>query len=163
MDIYTVGHGNRTITELLDVLEQAAIETLVDVRRYPSSRHNPQFNRPILKSSLRSAGIDYLWEGEALGGHRDSYETHMQTDPFMDSARRTAQKAKAGPTVLMCAEMNPSGCHRSFICDYLTLNGVTVHHLIDPGKVIYHRLHPDARLVETTVIYEGNTQMELDL
>ena len=163
MEIYTVGHGNRAISELLDVLEQARIETLIDVRRYPSSRRNPQFNSSILKNSLRSNGIDYIWEGEALGGHRESYETHMQSDAFIDVVRRATQKAKTGPTVLMCAEMNPSGCHRSLLCDHLTLNGVTVHHLIAPDKLIEHRLHPDARLVETTVIYEGNTQMELDL
>lgn len=179
MEIYTVGHGNRTITELLHVLRTAGIETLVDVRRYPSSRRNPQFNGPILKNSLRSEGIDYVWEGDALGGRREvaetishaalnspvmqAYATHMQTEAFRESARRAARKAKTVPTVLMCAEVNPAGCHRSLISDYLTLNGVAVHHLIESGKDIDHTVHPDARLVGSAVLYDRSTQIELDL
>ena len=151
----------------------------VDVRRYPSSRRNPQFNAPNLKNSLRSVGIDYLWEGEALGGRRglpatnshralkstamQSYATHMQTEAFRESARRAARKANAAPTVLMCAELNPAGCHRSLISDYLTLNGVTVHHLIDRGKVLDHAAHPDARLLDSAIIYDPSAQIELDL
>ena len=69
--IYTAGHSNRYLTELLSLLEAAGIDTLVDVRRYPSSRRNPQFNEGTLRNSLRSSGIDYAWEGEALGGRRE--------------------------------------------------------------------------------------------
>ena len=79
MEIYTVGHGNRTITELVQLLKEAGIETLLDVRRYPSSRRNPQFNGPILKNSLRCEGVDYIWEGEALGGHRELPEADLHT------------------------------------------------------------------------------------
>ena len=179
MEIYTIGHGNRTISELLHVLQEAGIETLVDVRRYPSSRRNPQFNGSLLKNSLRSEGLDYIWEGEALGGRREpaatkahaaldspamqSYATHMQTEAFRESARRAARKARTAPTVLMCAELNPAGCHRSLISDYLTLHGVAVHHLIESGKMFDHSTHPDARLVNSAVVYDRSTQIELYL
>ncbi|MDH3563863.1 MAG: DUF488 domain-containing protein, partial [Gammaproteobacteria bacterium] len=42
--LYSVGHGNRTIEELLGLLKAAGVETLVDVRARPRSRHNTQFN-----------------------------------------------------------------------------------------------------------------------
>ena len=42
--IYTIGHGTRPVEELLECLREADIRTLVDVRRFPGSRRNPQFN-----------------------------------------------------------------------------------------------------------------------
>ena len=51
------------------MLAQAKIETLVDVRRYPGSRRNPQFNQAALAESLAAAGIAYR-HAEALGGRR---------------------------------------------------------------------------------------------
>ena len=177
--VFTVGHGNRTSIDLLGLLEAVGIETLVDVRRYPSSRRNPQFNAPILKNSLRSAGIQYLWEGDALGGRREtsgddihtalespamqSYAAHMQGESFRESAWRAVQWAETAPTVMMCAELRPTCCHRSLISDYLTLNGTTVHHLIEPGTVIDHCVHPQARLDGECVIYDRRTQLNFDL
>ena len=179
MEIFTIGHGNRTISQLLQLVKPVCIETLLDVRRYPSSRRNPQFNGPILKNSLRSHGINYIWEGEGLGGHRKAqttdnhqsldsetmraYAAHMHTVTFRESARRALHEAKNAPTVLMCAELNPGGCHRSLIADYLTLHGISVHHLIALDKSIEHEPHHDARLNNHIVIYDQSTQMSLDL
>jgi uncharacterized protein (DUF488 family) len=42
---WTLGHGTRPAAELVDTLRRAAVETVVDVRRFPGSRRNPQFNR----------------------------------------------------------------------------------------------------------------------
>src|SRR4029434_1215938 len=66
---YTVGHGTRSTEELLEMLRKAKVRTVVDVRRYPSSRRNPQFNQATLASSLADAGIAYR-HAEALGGRR---------------------------------------------------------------------------------------------
>ena len=44
------------------------MQLLVDVRSMPWSRRFPQFGRERLAKSLEDAGIDYAWEGEALGG-----------------------------------------------------------------------------------------------
>jgi uncharacterized protein (DUF488 family) len=41
--VWTIGHGRRPIDELLACLGTAGVRTLVDVRRYPASRRNPQF------------------------------------------------------------------------------------------------------------------------
>jgi len=42
----------------------------LDVRAYPVSRRHPQFSRPALAASLLGAGIEYQWQGKALGGMR---------------------------------------------------------------------------------------------
>ena len=45
--------------------------TLVDVRRYPGSRRNPQFNQKELAAALAEAGIGYRHAVE-LGGLRSN-------------------------------------------------------------------------------------------
>ena len=91
--------------------------------------------------SAEEAGIAYVWEGKALGGMRRSYADHMQTEPFQAAAR--ALSRIQGRVCIMCAESNPSDCHRSFIADWLVTNGERVMHLLDLGR---QQEHP-ARLV----------------
>ena len=51
------------------MLREAGAETLVDVRRFPSSRRNPQFNQAPVAEALEQAGIAYVHAAE-LGGRR---------------------------------------------------------------------------------------------
>lgn len=67
--IYTVGHSTREARELVDLLEENRIDLLVDVRRYPTSKRHPWFNREVVEETLHEAGIGYRHE-ERLGGHR---------------------------------------------------------------------------------------------
>jgi uncharacterized protein (DUF488 family) len=69
MRLFTVGHGTRSVDELVACLDEAGVRTLVDVRRFPSSRRNPQFNRDALAASLAAAGLEYR-HAEELGGRR---------------------------------------------------------------------------------------------
>ena len=50
--LYTIGHSTRTAAALIDLLHAHGIQTLVDVRTIPRSRHNPQFNRDALAEAL---------------------------------------------------------------------------------------------------------------
>jgi uncharacterized protein (DUF488 family) len=111
------------------------------VRAYPASRRHPQFSRDALSASLRDAGIAYRWEGKALGGMRPSYADHMQTGQFQSAARALSQIGN--PVCIMCAERNPSDCHRSYIADWLVAHGERVMHLLDLGA----RQEHSARLV----------------
>jgi uncharacterized protein (DUF488 family) len=67
MHAYTVGHGIRPLEELIETLREANVQTLVDVRRFPGSRRNPQFNQGPLQAALADAGIGYRHAVE-LGG-----------------------------------------------------------------------------------------------
>jgi uncharacterized protein (DUF488 family) len=55
--IYTVGHGARSAAELLFILREGEIRTLVDVRAYPVSRRHPHFSKEALQATLAEAGI----------------------------------------------------------------------------------------------------------
>ncbi len=83
--IWTVGHSNVPAAQLIETLTKASIELLVDIRRYPMSRRNPQFNSDALAASLREAGIDYRHAPE-LGGrrtpHPDSFNLGLRDTGF---------------------------------------------------------------------------------
>ena len=69
MHVFTVGHGIRPLDELIETLRESDVQTLVDVRRFPGSRRNPQFNQGPLRGALDDAGIVYR-HAVQLGGRR---------------------------------------------------------------------------------------------
>lgn len=77
--LWTIGHSTRLWDAFLDVLQDARIQTLVDVRRHAGSRRNPQFSPLPMAPALREVGIDY-WPMPEFGGRRtadkDSPNTH---------------------------------------------------------------------------------------
>ena len=107
------------------------------MRAYPASRRHPQFSRSTLEASLRGAGIQYVWEGKALGGMRKSYADHMQTGEF--AAAAAGLVGREGRVCIMCAESDPGQCHRLHISDWLVSHGTPVVHLLDIGL---QRDHP---------------------
>jgi len=66
--IFSIGHGNKTIDELISELKSFEIQFLVDIRSVPYSRINSQFNRERLKFILKEKGISYGYMGDVLGG-----------------------------------------------------------------------------------------------
>jgi uncharacterized protein (DUF488 family) len=143
--VYTIGHGARSAGELIAILRDAGIETLVDVRAYPVSRRNPQFSRMSLKRSLAEAGIAYDWQGSALGGYRKvPYPVYMKTETFCAAASAVAARPKR--SCIMCAESNPEECHRLHIAEWLVRNGHRVVHLLAPGRSREHARNPQEEL-----------------
>src|SRR5438270_2522918 len=69
MTVFTIGHGVRPLEELVDTLRGAGVQTLVDVRRFPGSRRNPQFNQATVAAAVEKVGIEYRHAVE-LGGRR---------------------------------------------------------------------------------------------
>jgi uncharacterized protein (DUF488 family) len=177
--IYTIGHGNRPLDELVSLLHANAIETLVDVRAFPGSRRHPHFGRSELASSLPQAGVSYVWEGKALGGRRrvsaDSphvamrnhsfraYADHMQSDEFRQGVNRLLELAALARPAIMCAERLPWQCHRYMISDYLVAHDIAVLHVIDASTPRSHTLRAEARMSGEGLVYDGGSQPALDL
>ena len=67
--LLTVGHGPEDRTALAARLRGAGVGLVVDVRRFPGSRNNPDVRREALEEWLPAAGTGYRWE-ERLGGRR---------------------------------------------------------------------------------------------
>jgi uncharacterized protein (DUF488 family) len=92
-----------------------------------------------------------------------AYADHMQTAAFKDGVQRMLERASGLRTAIMCAERLPWQCHRFLIADYLVACGQCVLHIIDDSPVREHRLHAVARGQGQDVIYDGKTQIGLDL
>lgn len=161
MRICTVGHGARPVETLLATLTEAGVRTLVDVRRFPGSRRHPRFGRDALEAAVVKAGLDYTWQGDTLGGRREShpgsrhtalrnaslaaFADHMDTTQFRTAADQLLTTAQTEPQAILCAETLWYHCHRMLIADALLLRGATVDHLLEPGTHQPHRLTAGAR------------------
>jgi uncharacterized protein (DUF488 family) len=157
MPVLTIGHGTRSLEELVETLVQAGAETLVDVRRFPGSRRNPQFNQATVAAALDAAGIGYRHAVE-LGGRRSAEPGEnrfacIRVAAFRSYAARMgrAEWQEALTTALaepepcfMCAETLWTRCHRRLIADLLTARGHEVVHLIRPGSSEPHELWAEA-------------------
>ena len=60
LTLWTVGHSTRSLPEFLAILAAYRIEAVADVRRFPGSRRQPQYNQPSLAVRPHTAGIDYI-------------------------------------------------------------------------------------------------------
>ena len=168
--VWTVGHSTRTFDELARTLEDARIELVVDVRRFPGSRRLPQFESAALQAELETRDIDYRWI-PALGGRRrpapDSvntawthpafraYADHIETEEFAEGLFELLMLAGGLRSAIMCAEVLWWRCHRRIIADVLVSLGLTVEHLIAPGKSEQHRLAPPGHLEDGRLSYRG--------
>ncbi len=70
--VYTIGHSTKTSAELIKILFVYNIQPLVDVRRFPRSLINPQFNSENIEQELTKNGMRYAWF-ENLGGRREGF------------------------------------------------------------------------------------------
>ena len=166
--IFTVGHSTRSFDAFLHLLRAHGVQRVVDVRKLPGSRHNPQYDRERLSPALRRARIHYR-HFPGLGGRRrpvrDSinagwrnagfrgYADYMQSPAFAASLERCIALAQLEPTVLMCAEAVPWRCHRSLIADALIVRGIEVREIVSAARTQPHRLTPFARVRGTTLTY----------
>ena len=152
MPVYTIGHGTRPLEELVECLRAARVETLVDVRRFPGSRRNPQFGQEPLREALEAEGIGYRHAVE-LGG-RLSGEPGEERFACIRTAAFRSYAARMGTGVwqqalsealteprpcLLCAETLWWRCHRKLIAELLAARGHEVIHLIRPHDAHRHR------------------------
>lgn len=169
--IYTIGHSNRSVEEFLRLLLKHDIESVADVRRFPSSKH-PHFNQEMFREILERYGITYFWF-ESLGGYRKkifdsspnlaiqskgfrNYADYMLTDEFIKAIEELEHIASERRTAIMCAERFFWKCHRKFISDFLLVRGWKVFHILD-NRIIVHKLSKSARIIHGRIIYDKVT------
>jgi uncharacterized protein (DUF488 family) len=177
--VWTVGHGNRSAEELVRLLRDEEIVVLADVRRFPASRRNPQFERAALEAELGAHGVGYQWWGEQLGGRRQpvahgsrhpawhedafrGYADHMDGAQFREAFSQLLVTAREQRTAVMCAETLWWRCHRRLLSDTAVLWDLPVIHLMGPGRTEAHRLHPAVRRgADGWPVYDLGIQPEL--
>jgi len=149
--LFTLGHSNQEMSDLLGVLVRHEITVLCDVRSRPGSFRFPQFNREALEARLAAAKIRYEFFGEQLGGRPldpcyylpnglVDYSTRRRAPDFLDAVDRAIARADEENAVILCAEEDPLHCHRFLlIAPVLAQRGVLPLHLRRGGVVESHK------------------------
>lgn len=178
--LYSIGHGNRSNDEFLGLLSTFGIGYVNDIRSYPCSKRNPQFNRKNLEIALDKGGISYTWLID-LGGFRGdgladksphvairslrlrSYAAYMSTESFRAAAYRLSRLVSVGPACFMCAEALPQKCHRLLVSDFLWVHGIKVIHILDSQRTAVHELSRSATINKGQIIYNRIAPQQMEL
>ena len=172
----TVGHGTLDRPALEQVLHDAGVEVVVDVRRYPGSRRNPDVHREALERWLPAAGIEYRWD-ERLGGRRHlpggdaaidtwwtvaafrAYAAYTRTEEFAAGFKDLLDIVRRNAEVIRCSETLWWRCHRRLIADVAAQgHQLPVTHLLPSGLREPHRVAAGARLSNNRcIVWDGQT------
>ena len=146
--VWTIGHSTHPVDALLELLRGRGIEALADVRSAPYSRHNPQFKKETLQSSVEQAGLRYVWLGAELGGRPPEpefydakgharYDRVAATERFQTGLEGLLTGAAAYRVAIMCSEEDPARCHRRLLVTRaLVTRDVEVRHIRGNGTVV---------------------------
>lgn len=162
MNIYTIGHYSHTKEEFVELIKQAEIEVLVDVRAFPGSRKFPWFAKDKMAEWLPASGIEYT-HIEELGGRRPpsqlvspalndgwqnqsfhNYADYTLSHCFQEGVEQLTEIASSKKTAYCCSERHPARCHRLIISNWLSAHEWDVVHIIPKndgtGELVPHEL-----------------------
>jgi len=171
----TIGHSNRPPHVVIEMLQEAGIRLVVDVRSFPKSRSNPDYNDDRFPELLTDYQIGYR-HMLALGGRRPkqphveshlnafwrvrsfhNYADYALSPEFGEAFRELVALGHSQSLAMMCSEAVWWRCHRRIITDWLLLHGEEVCHLMAPGRIDTAQATDGAKLSEDgSVIYPGS-------
>jgi uncharacterized protein (DUF488 family) len=175
-EFFTIGHAARPIAEFIELLTEAEIRAVVDVRTAPRSRTNPQFDRQALAASLAGFEIEYhhlaalgglrprqreistslnaYWENQSFHNYAD-YAMSREFRSGLDELRTLGQARRCA---IMCAETLWWRCHRRIIADYLLAAGEAVFHIFRARHIEQaHMTAAAKRRPDGVLIYPANS------
>ncbi|MCA0144169.1 DUF488 family protein [Blastococcus sp. LR1] len=174
----TVGHGPEHRDPLGARLTAAGVELVVDVRRFPGSRNNPDVRREALAEWLPAVGIGYRWE-ERLGGRRSlpkgtpvvddwwtvtqfaAYAAYTRTPEFAEGLHEVLREAEGRTVAVMCSESVWWRCHRRIVADVAVLaHRCDVVHLMPDGRLAPHRPSEAAVLLDGVLTWPRAVDQE---
>jgi uncharacterized protein (DUF488 family) len=124
--IWSVGHSNHSIERFIEILNESGIESVVDLRSQPYSRYTGHFNQIPLQRALETAGFEYVFLGNELGGRPTDkgmydaeghvlYGEMAKSELFNDGLGQLMAIAAKSSTAMMCSEEDPTDCHRRLL------------------------------------------------
>ena len=126
MEIFTIGHSNHTWEAFVALLKLHGIQVLVDIRTNPVSKYAAFANKKTLSALLAKDGVEYVYLGNSLGGmpaDRSCYDAKGRPDYrairsmafFQQGLDELLSLARDSRVAIMCAEEDPSQCHRRLL------------------------------------------------
>jgi uncharacterized protein (DUF488 family) len=172
LPFFTIGHSSRSIEEFVELLRNADIDLVADIRRVPRSRANPQFNQDALPEALAPFHISYEHMA-ALGGLRGTshtisrdingfwtnesfhnYADYALSEQFHAALDHLIEQGRERRCTIMCSEAVWWRCHRRIVADQLIARGETVFQIMGQGRLELAHLTPGAVMQPSgTVVY----------
>ena len=152
--IHTIGYQERSHEQLVALLEDNDVTTVLDVRQSGRSRR-PGFTAARLAEALGRAGIGYqhlpfvgnpkefrtsgAQHAEIIRQYAGWIDAHPELVEALD--RVIAPLQAAGQVVaLLCYERHPGDCHRGILAErWRRLTGGEVHHIGTSGARRFSR------------------------
>src|SRR5258706_10059930 len=137
-DFFTLGYSGRKTGEILELLKQHGVRTVLDVRQNAVSMYRPELSKSNLAKLLKENGMNYAHLPE-FGVPRDIRAKAIETgsrdviwtwyDEYVVASLLNLHNFMNGfehPVALMCTEIDPHECHRhrlSLALEGMGLNG----------------------------------------
>ncbi|WP_234026725.1 DUF488 family protein [Melaminivora suipulveris] len=170
LPFFTIGHSSRSLEEFLLLLQQAEVTRVVDIRKIPRSRANPQFNEDAMPEALAPHGVGYEHlarlgglRGKVQGVEREvngfwtnasfhRYADYALTPPFAEGLAELIALGRRERVAFMCSEAVWWRCHRRIVADWLVARGEAVFHIMAAGRVDPVRMTPGAVVAPDGVV-----------
>jgi uncharacterized protein (DUF488 family) len=138
-DFYTLGYSGRSLGNILEVLQDRRVRTLVDIRTNPVSMYRPEVSKGNLRKALEESGIGYEHLPD-LGVPRDiraksltsgslqviwDWYDEFVARPYVGTNLHHFLNSLEHPVALMCTELDPHECHRHRLCLALEARGLS--------------------------------------
>lgn len=148
--ILTIGYGNRSIDEFIDLLLKYSVQYLIDLRTSPYSKFKIDFNRDAFEKKLKMNQLKYVYMGDTIGGlpsdrtcytdDQVDYDKVKEKDFYKEGISRLISAYNGGHAVaIMCSEGKPEMCHRSkLVAVTLEASGIPVKHINENGELTSH-------------------------
>ncbi|WP_129598294.1 DUF488 family protein [Anaerophilus nitritogenes] len=125
-DIFTIGYSGFKIDKFIEVLKKYKINSLIDVRSNPNSKFYEDYNQSKLESLLKLHGIIYRDYKDEFGARQKNlkyyingyldFKEYVKCHAFLEGVRKIKAGMKLNYSfVFMCAEKDPSMCHRNIM------------------------------------------------
>ncbi|MCB5261808.1 MAG: DUF488 domain-containing protein [Candidatus Cloacimonetes bacterium] len=147
--IFTIGHSNHEITDLVALLKQHKVDLILDVRSTPYSKRYPQYNQEEFRLVLGSHQLAYQSFGLWFGARQPDmeyytpegwlhYSAYAKSGTFAEGIRSLDQCLIQGYSpALLCSEKDPFDCHRAImVARALSLKGYEIQHILADGSIL---------------------------
>src|ERR1700754_4097226 len=132
MRLFTIGYERLLPPELVNELQLAGVQRLIDVRYRPQSRR-PGMSKTRLGQLLGDHGIAYehrkalgtppdirwLFHAGRTDQARAAYRDHVEATASGELDALARELANAPATALFCLEADPAACHRRIVAEAL--------------------------------------------
>lgn len=143
--LFTLGHSNHSRERFEELLRDAEVDVLVDVRSWPHSRYVVWADRGTLPEVTAAIDVKYLFLGGQLGGRPDDgvfydseghvlYARVARSEGFRAGIERLKRGIQQCRVAIMCSEEDPEHCHRRLLVAKVLLDeGIPVVHIRGDG------------------------------